>query len=106
MQNLISTISLSLSFISLELTLRFIRSEWLVGKAKNLSEIVEIWMLSNKCPLCIIVAVVKIRHSNLNTPILLVIDLDMPMNSNWAHVLCALKQWGIIYSRCVYPHNT
>lgn len=52
------------------LTCGFVWNEWLVIKAKNLSDIVEIWMLNNKRPLRIVKPIVEICDSHLHTPIL------------------------------------
>ena len=78
------------------LTCRLVWDERLVVKAKNLSDVVEIWMLSNKRPLCIVHLVVEIGDGHFHSPILLVIELHMPMHTNWAHVLCALYDFGIL----------
>lgn len=73
-----------------ELTYRLIWNKRLVIKAKNLSYIVKIWMLSNKSPLCVIDPVIEVGKSNLDSPIFLVVEFHMPMDSNGAHMLCAL----------------
>lgn len=66
------------------------------------SHIVEIRMLCHKCPLCIVQSVVEVSDSNLDSPIILVIDLNVPMHAYWAHVVVALQQWLIILSWSVY----
>lgn len=84
-----------------ELTLGCVRNKWFVDKTENLGDIIEIGMLGNKRPLRVVRSIVEICDGDLNSPILLVVELDMPMNSNWAHVLCALKQWGVVFSMVV-----
>lgn len=66
--------------------------EWLVCKVKNLSDIVEIWVLNNKIPVRVIHPVVEIGDGDLHTPILPVIDLNMPVHLDRAHMFCALQQ--------------
>lgn len=51
------------------LTCGFVWHERLVIKAKNLSDIVEIWMLNNKGPLCVVKSVVEVGDAHLHTPI-------------------------------------
>lgn len=88
------------------LTLGLIWGQGLVDKAKNFRNMVEIWMFNHKRPLRVIQPIVEISYGNLHTPILLVVCFHMPMYPNWAHMLCALKQRGVILCRCVYSHNT
>ena len=71
-------------------------NEWLVSKAENLCDIIQIGMLSNQRPLRVVHSVVKISDGNLHTPILLVIDLHMPVHPDWAIVLSTLQQRHII----------
>lgn len=69
----------------------------MVIEAKNLCYIVEIWMLDNERPERIVHPVVEIHYCDLHSPILLVVDLDVPVDSNWAHVVCALeKRSGVV----------
>jgi len=47
-------------------------------------------MLSDKCPLCVVQAVVEIGDGNFHSPILLVVQLHMPMHTDRAIVFRAL----------------
>lgn len=76
--------------VGFTLTYGFIWDKRLVIKAKYLSDIVEIGMLCNKCPLCVVHPVVKVSYGNLYPPILLVIELDMPVHPYRTHMACAL----------------
>lgn len=72
------------------LTDGFIGNKRLVIKAKNLCYIVQIWMLNNKSPLCVIDPVIEVGYSKLDSPVVLVVELHMPMHSNWAHMVRTL----------------
>lgn len=74
----------------MKLTDGFIRKQWLVIKAKNLSYVVEIWMLNNKSPQRVVEAIVEVSNCYFHSPVLLVVHLDMPMYPNWAHMVSAL----------------
>lgn len=87
------------------LTYRFVGDQRLVVEAENLGDIVEIGMLSHKSPLGVVHLVVEVGHSNLHSPIILVIDLHMPMHSYGTHVLSALQQWCVIFSWSVNPRR-
>ena len=88
------------------LTLGFEGDDRLVVKAENLRDIVEIGMLDDESPLRVVKAVIEVCNRNLGAPILLVVKLHMPMHSDRAHVLCALKQWGVVLRWCVQSHHT
>lgn len=60
-------------------------------------------MLNDERPLCVVQPVVEVGNGDLHTPVLLVIDLHMPMHPNWAHVVCTLQQRRIILPRRVDP---
>lgn len=62
----------------------------LVIKAEDLGDIVEIGMLNNECPLCVVHPIVEIGDGNLCPPIVSIIDLHMPVHSNRAHMMRAL----------------
>lgn len=72
------------------LTCGVVRDQRLIVEAENFSDIVEIWMLNDKRPLCVINLVVEISNGHLYTPILLVVELHMPMHPDGAHVLRAV----------------
>ena len=79
-----------LCFVLIQLTYSLIWNKRLVIKAENLRDVAEVGMLCNKCPLCVVHSVIEISNSNLNTPIVPVVDLHMPMNTYWAHMVSAL----------------
>jgi hypothetical protein len=62
----------------------------LVIEAENRSQVVEIGVLRNEIPLGVVRSVVEVCHRDLDPPVLLVVKLDMPMDSYWAHVRSAL----------------
>lgn len=72
------------------LTCGVVRDQRLIVEAENFSDIVEIWMLNDKRPLCVINLVVEISNGHLYTPIILVVELHMPMHPDGAHVLRAV----------------
>lgn len=87
-------------FLDFGLTYGIEEHKWLVEKAINSGYVVEVWMLSNKSPLCEILPIIEIGDCNLHTPILLVVGLNMPMDPDWAHVWSTLKHW------CTCFYNT
>lgn len=74
----------------------------LVLKAKNLGDIVEIGVLGNECPLCVVQPIVEICYGDFNTPIILVVKLHMPVNPYRAHMMCTLQQRLVVLPWCVY----
>lgn len=73
-----------------ELTYGFIGKKWHVFKAIDLGDIVEIGMLYNKIPLCVIQSIVEVDDGNLDPPIILIVVPNMPVHTNMTHVVCAL----------------
>lgn len=73
-----------------ELTYRLVRNERLVIKAKNLCNIVQIRMLNCETPERVVHPVVEVCNGNLHAPVFFVIDLDMPVHSHRAHMVCTL----------------
>lgn len=69
--------------------------ERLVIKTEESREIVKIGMLNHQIPLCIVHSVVEICDGYLDTPVIFVVEFNMPVNSNWTHVRCALNQWSV-----------
>lgn len=59
-------------------------------------------MLCYEGPLRVIHAVIEVCYSDLGSPVILVVQLDMPVHPYRAHVACALEQWRTIFSRCVH----
>jgi len=63
-------------------------------------------MLSNNIPITVIHYVIKVCDSDFHSPILFVVELDMPMYSNWAHVRSALYERScIVISRFLYTQT-
>jgi len=97
-------INIKTRLISL-LTYGWVRGQGLVVEAKNCSYIVKIRVLDNQVPLRVVHPVVEIRYCDLHSPIFFIIEFDMPMNSYWTHMRCALNQRrettlaGAIHSR-------
>lgn len=53
-------------------------------------------MLSNESPLAKVGMVVEVCDANLNTPVVLVVNLNMPVHPNRAHVMGAVEQRGVV----------
>lgn len=83
------------------LTNRFIGNKGFIVKAENLCYIVQIRVLDNKRPKWIVHSVVEVCDGDLHPPIFLVILLYVPVNSNRAHVMCAMQQRGIVFPWCI-----
>ena len=56
---------------------------------------IKIGMLNDKIPLCIIHFVIEICDCDLHPPVLFVVLLDMPVDSDWTHVASAVN------NRCI-----
>lgn len=69
-----------------------VRCQSFVIETERLREVIEVRVLHNQIPLCIIQSIVEVCNCDFDTPIVLVVDLDMPMNSNRAHVIRTLDQ--------------
>ena len=67
-------------------------SKWLVVEAKQLGDIIEVRMLSDQIPLCVIHAVVEVRNRDLHSPIFLIVEFHMPVDSDRAHVRSTLDK--------------
>ena len=80
--------------------------EWLVIKAKNFSHVVEIGMLNDESPLRVVHPVIEVSDCYLCPPVIPVVDLHMPVHPYRAHVVRALQQRCIIFSRSVYSNYT
>ena len=87
------------------LTDGLIGKQWLVIKAENLGDIVKIWMLDSKSPEGVIHSVIEIRYSDLDSPIVLIVELHMPVYPDWAHMMSALQQLFIVSLWSVSPHR-
>lgn len=49
-------------------------------------------MLNDQVPLCVIHAVVEVCDRDFYSPVFLVVELHMPVDSYWAHVGSALDK--------------
>ena len=72
------------------LTDGLVRKKRLVIETKDLSDIVEIGMLNNKRPLAVVPPKVEIGDGNLDSPISLVVELQVPVHTYRTHMFCAL----------------
>lgn len=63
-----------------------------VLEAEDLGDIVKVGVLNHERPLGVVHAVIEVGDCNLGTPVLLVVDLYMPVDTDRAHVVCALQQ--------------
>ena len=57
-------------------------------------------MLRHKIPECVVHSVIEIGDCDLHPPVVLVIQLHMPMDSNGTHVASTLNQ-GFIVARFI-----
>jgi hypothetical protein len=87
------------------LTYGFIGKQRFVIKAENLGDIVKIWMLYCKSPKRIVQSVIEICHCHLNSPIVLIVSLHMPVYPDRAHMMSTLKQWFIVPLWSMYPYH-
>jgi len=74
----------------LPLTYGLVRKYRLVIKAENLGDVVKIWMLNSKSPEGVIHTVVEICYGNLDSPIVHIVELHVPVYPYWAHMMSAL----------------
>lgn len=74
----------------LVLTYGLVGYQRLVIKTKNLGDVVEIWMLNCKGPKGVVHPVIEICYGDLYSPIVLIVDLHMPMYPYRAHVMSTL----------------
>jgi hypothetical protein len=69
-----------------------IRSKRLSRETESLCEIDKIWVLDNKVPVTVIHPEIPIRDSDLRSPVINVVFLDVPVNLDRAHVICTVEQ--------------
>ena len=87
---------------SLEHTYALVGIKRLITKSVNLRDIFEIRMLSYKCPLFVFGTVIEVCDADFHTPILVVVCFNVPMNSDWTHVMCTLHKGIIINLRRIF----
>lgn len=49
-------------------------------------------MLNNKIPLGVVHSVIEICDCDLHPPVILVVELNMPMDTDWAHMAGTLDE--------------
>lgn len=74
----------------------------LVIETENLRHIVEVWVLYNETPKCVVYPIVEVCNGNLHSPVVFIVDLHMPVHPNRAHVVCALQQGRVVFPWSVY----
>lgn len=84
-----------------ELTDGLVRDKRLVIEAEDLRNVVEVGMLDYEGPLSVVQAIVEVCNGYLDAPVLLVVELDMPVHANRAHVVGALQERRIVFLRRV-----
>lgn len=67
-----------------------IRSQGFVVETEDRSKVVEVGVLGDQVPLGVVHPVVEVRNRDLHSPVLLVVELDMPVHSYRTHVGCTL----------------
>lgn len=82
-----------------------VRDNWLVIKAEDLCDVVEIGMLSHQRPLRVVHSVVEVSDCHFYAPVFSVVDLHVPMDAYGAHVVRALQERCVVLSRRVYSHH-
>ena len=87
------------------LTYVAVGNERLVIEAEDSSDVIKIRMLNSQCPKRVVQPVVEVCDGDLHPPIVLVVDLHMPVDSNRAHVVRALQQRSTVLLRSVYSHR-
>ena len=88
-----------------ELTDRPIWNKRLVVETEDLSDIVHVRVLNNKSPLAEVHAIVEVGDADFNTPVVLIVNLDVPVHTNWAHMVGAVEQRRVIFLRSVQTHH-
>lgn len=87
------------------LTDGLVRDERLVVEAEDLSDVVEARVLRHERPLREVHPVVEVGYGNLHAPVVLVVDLNVPVDAYRAHVVRALEEGGVVLLRRVDPHH-
>ena len=60
-------------------------------------------MLDDEGPLRVVQPVVEVCDGDLDAPVVLVVDLDVPVHADGAHVVGALQKRGVVLPWCVHP---
>lgn len=80
-------------------------NQGLVLEAEDLCDIVEVGVLKDERPLGVVHAVVEVGDRDLGTPVLLVVDLYVPVHADRAHVVGALQQGCVVLLRRIDPRR-
>ena len=62
-------------------------------------------MLDSKSPEGIVHPVIEICYGDLDSPIVLIVELHMPVYPDWAHMMSALQQRFIVFLWSVNPYH-
>ncbi|BAS84703.1 Os03g0416250 [Oryza sativa Japonica Group] len=79
--------------------------EGLVLEAEDLGDVVEVGVLGDERPLGVVHAVVEVCDGDLGAPVVLVVELDVPVHADRAHVRRALQQRRPVLARRVHPRR-
>ena len=60
-------------------------------------------MLDDESLLHVVQPAVEVCDGDLHSPVVLVVDLHVPVHADGAHVVGALQQRGVVFSRRVHP---
>lgn len=55
-------------------------------------------MLDDQVPLGVIHPIIEICYRDLHSPVFFVVEFNMPVDSNWAHMGTALHKWRVAIS--------
>ena len=75
-------------------------------EAENLGDSVEVWVLNSQTPEGVIHPVVEVSNGNLDSPVVFIVELHMPVYSDWAHMVSTFQQWVIVFLWRVNPQHT
>uniref|UniRef100_A0A804RA47 Uncharacterized protein n=1 Tax=Zea mays TaxID=4577 RepID=A0A804RA47_MAIZE len=75
----------------------------LVLEAEDLGDVVQVGVLRHQRPLRVVHPVVVVGDGDLGAPVVLVVELDVPVHPDGAHVRRALQQRLAVLARRVHP---
>jgi hypothetical protein len=75
--------------------------QWLVLEAEDLGDVVQVGVLRHQRPLRVVHPVVEVGDGDLGAPVVLVVELDVPVDADRAHVRRALEQRLAVLARRV-----
>lgn len=62
-------------------------------------------MLDHERPLGVVQAIVEVGDGDLGSPVVLVVELDVPVDADGTHVMRALQQRRVVLLRGVDPRR-